>query len=85
VRLGWCPRDAGQIAEIRASDRGQDVYLSPGDAGRFFAATIEAKELPSYNVVFATSRFVHQLRYDLSICRELFGWEPQDRWPEGIE
>ncbi len=85
VRLGWCPRDAGQIAEIRASERGQDVYLSPGDAGRFFAATVEAKELPSYSVVFATSRHVHQHRYDLSICKELFGWEPQDRWPEGIE
>jgi uronate dehydrogenase len=85
VRLGWCPRDTGQIAEIRASDRGQDVYLSPGDAGRFFAATVEAKDLSGYHVVFATSRFVHQHRYDLTICRELFGWEPQDRWPEGIE
>jgi uronate dehydrogenase len=85
VRLGWCPRDAGQVAEIRASDRGQDVYLSPGDAGRFFAATVEAEKLPGYSVVFATSKFVHQLRYDLSICQELFGWAPQDRWPEGIE
>jgi uronate dehydrogenase len=85
VRLGWCPRDAGQVGEIRASERGQDVYLSPGDAGRFFAATVEAKELPEYSVVFATSRFVHKHRYDLSNCKDLFGWEPQEQWPQGTE
>lgn len=85
VRLGWCPRDAGQIAEINASERGQDVYLSPRDAGNFFTATVEAKDLPAFSIAFATSRFVHQLRYDLSNCIQLFGWEPQDRWPEGID
>src|SRR5262249_9574480 len=26
VRLGWCPRDAGQVAEIHQSEHGQDVY-----------------------------------------------------------
>ena len=85
VRLGWCPRDAGQIAEIRASERGQDVYLSPGDAGRFFAAAVEVEKLPPFSVVFATSRHVHQHRYDLSLCQELLGWEPREKWPEGID
>ncbi len=84
VRLGWCPRDAGQVAEIEASERGQDVYLSPRDAGTFFAATVEAVKLPPYSVVFATSLYRHRLRYDLAACRELFGWEPRDRWPEGL-
>jgi nucleoside-diphosphate-sugar epimerase len=83
VRLGWCPRDARQVAEIQASELGQDVYLSPGDAGRFFVAAVEVEKLPQYSVVFATSRFVHRLRYDLSACRELFGWEPLDQWPHG--
>ena len=83
VRLGWCPRDAGQVAEIAASELGQDVFLSPGDAGRFFAAAVEAPSLPPFAIVFATSRFTHTLRYDLSETRRLLGWEPKERWPAG--
>jgi nucleoside-diphosphate-sugar epimerase len=85
VRLGWCPRDAGQVAEIRTQEMFQDVYLSPGDAGRFFAAAVEAEKLPPFAVVYATSRFTYQLRYDLTPTRELLGWEPQEQWPQGIE
>jgi uronate dehydrogenase len=85
VRLGWCPRDAGQVAEIAASVRNQDVYLSPGDAGRFFAAAVEAETLPPFAVLYATSRFVHTRRYDLSACRELLSWEPREQWPTGVE
>ena len=85
VRLGWCPRDAAQVEEIRHDERGQDVYLSPGDAGRFFAAAVEARILPPFTTLSATSRFTHTLRYDLSRTRELLGWEPRERWPEGIE
>jgi uronate dehydrogenase len=85
VRLGWCPRDAGQVEEIRQSELAQDVYLSPGDAGRFFAAAVETATWPDYAVLYATSRFTHQLRYDMTPTRELLGWEPQERWPQGIE
>jgi uronate dehydrogenase len=85
VRLGWCPRDAGQVEEIRRSELAQDVYLSPGDAGRFFAAAVEADKLPPFAVVFATSRFTHELRYDLAATRELLGWEPREEWPDGAE
>jgi nucleoside-diphosphate-sugar epimerase len=85
VRLGWCPRDAKQVEEIRRDERGQDVYFSPGDAGRFFAAAVEAEKLPPFAVLSATSRFTHRLRYDLSLTRELLGWEPRDQWPEGVE
>lgn len=83
VRLGWCPRDAGQVSEIAGAELFQDVFLSPGDAGRFFAATVEVPQLPPFAVVFASSRFTHILRYDLSESRRLLGWEPQDRWPTG--
>ena len=84
VRLGWCPRDAGQVEEIRRDERGQDVYLSPGDAGRFFAAAVEAETLPPFAMLYATSRFTHTLRYDLTLTRELLGWEPREQWPEGL-
>src|SRR5882762_9960197 len=42
VRLGWCPRTPEQVEEIRAEPWAQDVYLSPNDAGRFFACSVEA-------------------------------------------
>ena len=85
VRLGWCPRDLGQVAEIRSGRRFQDVFLSPGDAGRFFAAAVGAEGLPNYAVVYATSRPTHALRYDLDPARKLVGYEPQDSWPTGAE
>jgi nucleoside-diphosphate-sugar epimerase len=84
VRLGWCPRDANQIAQITADAVSQDVYLSPGDAGRFFRATVEAATLPPFAVVYATSRFTHHLLYDLSGAKTLLGWEPRDQWPTGV-
>jgi len=83
VRLGWCPRDAGQVAEIASAELFQDVFLSPGDAGRFFAATIDAATLPPFAVVYAASRPTHAPRYDLGDARTLLGWEPRDQWPLG--
>src|SRR5690242_6766751 len=35
VRLGWCPRTREHIEELSSLDWAKDVYLSPGDAGRF--------------------------------------------------
>lgn len=83
VRLGWCPRP-GQEEEFGASGFGPDVYLSPGDAGRFFAAAVEVPKLPPFAVVYATSRHVNRWLYDLRKTRELLGWEPQDQWPAGM-
>jgi len=85
VRLGWCPRDAWQVAEIRADAEAQDVYLSPGDAGRFFAAAVDAGKLPPFAVVNLTSRPVQHLLYDLEPTRQLVGFTPQDQWPTGAE
>ena len=85
VRFGWCPRDMGQVAEIAADAQCQDVFLSPGDAGRFVTATVEADKLPPYAVLYATSRFTHTLQYDLDAARRLIGYEPQDQWPAGAD
>lgn len=83
VRLGWCPRDPGQVAEIDASELFQDVFFSPGDVGRFFAAAVEAANLPGYAVVHAASRHLHAPRYDLSDAQRLLGWQPRESWPTG--
>lgn len=85
VRIGWCPRDPGQVAEIRASRLAQDVYLSPNDAGRFFVAAVEAGLPQGYHLVYVTSRFTHILQYDLGPAERLLGYTPQEQWPTGAE
>lgn len=85
VRLGWCPRTAEQAREIAASTWAQDVYLSPGDAGRFFALAVSTAKEIRYAVLYASSQPVKQWTYDLGPTRELLGYEPRDRWPIGAE
>jgi nucleoside-diphosphate-sugar epimerase len=84
ARLGWCPRTVEQVQEIRELDWAQDVYFSPGDAGRFFACAVEAKDI-RYVVVYATSKPPRSPRLDLTPARELLGYEPRESWPQGIE
>jgi nucleoside-diphosphate-sugar epimerase len=84
ARLGWCPRTREQEAEIAAEPRFQDVYFSPGDVGRFFAACVEAKLPHPYVILYGASRPVHQPRFDLETTRALLGYEPRDQWPEGL-
>jgi nucleoside-diphosphate-sugar epimerase len=83
VRLGWCPRP-GQEEEFRQNPLGRDVYLSPGDAGRFFAAAVEVDKLPPFTIMYATSRHTNTFLYDMTGPRELLGWEPRDQWPNGM-
>ena len=85
VRLGWCPRTREQAREIAATDWARDVYLSPGDAGRFFACAALSAKKWSYAILYASSRPAHQLTYDLNSAKELVGFEPADVWPEGVE
>ncbi len=85
VRLGWCPRDVGQVREIAAAGWAQDVYLSPGDAGRFFACTVEAPAELRWALLYATSKSPHRPPYDLEPARRLIGFEPRDTWPQGVE
>jgi hypothetical protein len=85
VRLGWCPRSREQVEEIRSFSWAQDVYLSPNDAGRFFACALEATEPTGYAVVYATSKPVHRPRYDTEPTVRLIGFEPREQWPQGTE
>ena len=85
IRCGWCPRSPEQVRELEQSSHGKASYLSPGDAGRCFAAAVEAERVPPFAVVHATSRPVGPRRYDLGPIQALLGYEPRDRWPEGLE
>lgn len=83
ARLGWCPRP-GQEREVASLDWAKDLYLSPGDAGRFFHAAVAAPLNVRFAVVYATSRHIILPRFDLGPTRELLGWSPQDQWPDGL-
>jgi nucleoside-diphosphate-sugar epimerase len=85
VRLGWCPRTREHVEELARTDWGPDVYLSPGDAGRFFACAVEAPLDLRFAVVYACSRPVREVVYDPGPARNLLGYEPRDTWPQGIE
>jgi nucleoside-diphosphate-sugar epimerase len=84
VRLGWCPRTPEQAEDLAHTDWGPDVYLSPGDAGRFFARAVEAPADLRFAVVYACSRPARREVYDPGPARELLGYEPRDTWPEGV-
>jgi nucleoside-diphosphate-sugar epimerase len=84
ARLGWCPRTAEHVEELRNTTWGPDVYLSPGDAGRFFACAVRAPTDIRFAVVYAVSKPVTTVTYDADLARRLLGYEPQDRWPEGM-
>jgi nucleoside-diphosphate-sugar epimerase len=83
ARLGWCPRDRAHVQELAATEWGPDVYLSPGDAGRFFACAAEAPAKFKFLVAYACSKPVKQIVYDMTSAKQLLGYEPRDIWPQG--
>ena len=85
LRLGWCPRTKMETDEIASSERGQDTYLSPGDAGRFFVRALEADLPPGFHILFVASRPLRNVILDLAPTESLLGWKPQDQWPTGAE
>jgi uronate dehydrogenase len=85
VRLGWVPRSREHVEELTALDWAKDVYLSPGDAGRFFACAVAAPADLRFAIVYATSRPLRKAMYDLDSAKQLLGFEPRDQWPQGIE
>ena len=85
ARLGWCPRTPEQVREIAASQEAQDVYLSPGDAGRFFACAAQAGDDTRFAIVYASSKPSHRTHFDLEPAARLVGFVPQDSWPDGVD
>jgi uronate dehydrogenase len=84
VRLGACPRDRTAVDMIGNDEITRDVYLSPRDAGRFFALAIEAAAGFGFQIVYLSSKSVIRDIFDLEPTHRLFGYEPHDRWPEGL-
>jgi uronate dehydrogenase len=85
VRLGWCPRDLKQVSEIHQSSLAQDVYLSPVDAGAFFLRSVECPLWQGYVMLYATSKPLQQIQYDLEPAKKLIGFVPEQSWPTGAD
>lgn len=86
VRIGWLPRDPGEADQLKASVFGFDVYFSHADAQRFYERVVESPTPePGESVtVFAISKYTNAERLDLELPRRVLGYEPQDKWPEGL-
>ena len=100
VRIAWCPRTVADVEAMRADRRrlgphtGTDEYLSPRDAGACFAAlaaaAVEGGGGGSYRLVFCQSRPGDEAgdsgrgRFDLAPVAAACGWQPRDRFPEGL-
>jgi len=84
VRIGFLPRGE-EYAQKLAANNNHNMYISPGDSGRFFAQCVEAS-LPAshkYVVLFAYGAGGEK-DVDLETARQLIGYEPRDRWPTGM-
>jgi uronate dehydrogenase len=84
VRLGACPRDHVLIEFLSTDPRGPDLYLSTGDVGRFMVKAVEAPAGFGFQIVNVFSKPVKTQIFDPEPARRLFGYEPLDRWPEGL-
>lgn len=87
VRIGWFPRNAGEVANMQSHPGAHDIYLSPADCGRFFCAAVEvdAPAAGNWAIVFLTSRPLHGAGLDLDPARQITGYVPLQVWPEGVE
>lgn len=84
ARLGWLPRSKQHAEELQASSFGTDLYLSHGDAGRFFLACVEVDLAPGrFQPLFATSKPAGHEKIDISATEKLIGYTPRDTWPDG--
>ncbi|MCX5659048.1 MAG: NAD(P)-dependent oxidoreductase [Planctomycetota bacterium] len=83
ARPGFLPRDRASVEQIRRSIPPNPWYLSPRDAGLFFALCVEARDI-KFETFFATSRVENPL-FDISETRRVLGYEPQDTQPQGLD
>lgn len=81
VRIAFMVRNLEEALRLRQKEL-FDVYLSRGDVGRFFALAVEAPAV-DFAVVYAAGAGCER-RFDMEPARLLLGYEPRDRWPDGL-
>jgi uronate dehydrogenase len=81
LRLTWMVRNPAEARRMQEFRRPK-IFLSSRDAGRAFAAAVEAQDI-RFAVVFVAGPDGAGI-FDLEPARRLIGFVPQDRWPEGL-
>ena len=81
ARIGWVVRNPDEARHMQKLAI-PDVYLSRADAGRFFVRAVEADGI-SFAVLYAASRGGERV-FETEPSRRLLGYEPLERWPEGL-
>jgi nucleoside-diphosphate-sugar epimerase len=81
LRLTWMVRNLADARKIRDHGR-TDIYVSQRDAGRAFASAVEAPGI-GFEVVYVAGPDAAPL-FDLEPARRVIGFEPKDRFPDGI-
>jgi uronate dehydrogenase len=86
VRIGWLPRNPSDANRVKNSPIGKDCFFSHADAQRFFTRVVESPNPGAGEAVtvFATSKPAQMERLDLEPARRIFGYEPQNVFPEGL-
>lgn len=82
ARIGWAMRNR-EVAQ-RMVDRGlSGHYVSMRDLGQFFWRAVETPDI-DFAILFATGPGIDRPLWDLEPSRSLLGYEPKDRFPEGL-
>lgn len=86
IRPGYVPRDEADVGRINTSRGGQRWYLSPGDAGRFYACAVESENPRpgDFLTLYAASRAENPI-FEPSELGKAIGYEPRDTFPQGID
>jgi dTDP-4-dehydrorhamnose reductase len=87
VRLGFYPRSIKEYESCKDKDVMRMMYISHDDANRFFemACVSETPAAGEYAVTFLMSGSDDGYKYDMGPAKVIGGFEPQDRWPEGLD
>ena len=82
LRLGWFPRDEGEIAKLQRPG-GSSAYLSWDDCAGWIDTALSVAD-PGYVLAYALSARPERPRWDLTSSIADLGYQPCDRWPEGM-
>jgi len=82
ARIGWYPRNRGEVQRMAQSEWGRRVYLSHRDAVHFFRRAVEAPSVP-FVQLFVSSRNDDASAFDLEAAKAAIGYQPIDSFPEG--
>jgi len=82
-RIAWLPRTPATVRYMKERNA-QAHYLSQADAGRFFACAIEAANV-EFAILFVRSKTDATEGLDMAPAKAIIGYEPQDRFPEGLD